>query len=109
MNISKKTNTCSKLAKETPEIDEKIVNKLTIRLQGIIQRKSASGSRTLPLVIFDKKVPFFIKIVVLRYFCAMPKLPFFKESRCCPKILDYTLGYYPHKKLVRFYCYLVVL
>ena len=69
MNISKKTNTCSKLAKETPEEDEKIVNKLTIRLQGIIQRKSASGSRTLPLVIFDKKVPFFIKIVVLRYFC----------------------------------------
>ena len=26
--------------------------------QGIIQKKSASGSRTLPFVIFDKKCPF---------------------------------------------------
>ena len=30
-------------------------------MQGIIQKKSASGSRTLPLVIFDKKVHFFHK------------------------------------------------
>ena len=27
-------------------------------LQGIIQKKSASGSRMLPFVIFDKKCPF---------------------------------------------------
>ena len=30
-------------------------------VQGIIQKKSASGSRMLPLVIFDKKMPFFQK------------------------------------------------
>ena len=36
--------------------------------QGIIQKKSASGSRTLPLVVFDKKVPFFQKnSIILRY------------------------------------------
>ena len=35
-----------------------------LNLQGIIQKKLASGSRMLPLVIFDKKVPFFPKIVL---------------------------------------------
>ena len=29
--------------------------------QGIIQKKPASGSRTLPLVLFDKKVAIFFK------------------------------------------------
>ena len=33
--------------------------------QGIIQKKSASGSRALPFVIFDKKVPFLPKVVLL--------------------------------------------
>ena len=32
--------------------------------QGIIQKKSTSGSWMLPLVIFHKKVPFFQKIVL---------------------------------------------
>ena len=32
--------------------------------QGIIQKKSASSSRTQPFVIFDKKVPFFPKMVL---------------------------------------------
>ena len=32
--------------------------------QGIIQNKSVSGSRMLPFVTFDKKVPFFKKIVI---------------------------------------------
>ena len=62
--------------------------------QGIIQKKSASGSRTLPFVIFDKKVPFFPKNgVILTYFweAHCQKCSFFKDSRCCPQILDYTL------------------
>ena len=51
--------------------------------QGIIQKKSGSRSRTLPLVIFDKKVPFFLKIVlffILRYFWVKlrQKCPFLK-------------------------------
>ena len=33
-------------------------------VQGIIQKKLASGCWTLPLVILDKKVPFFPKIVL---------------------------------------------
>ena len=32
--------------------------------QGIIQKRSASGSRTLPFVIFSKKVPFLTKVVL---------------------------------------------
>ena len=32
--------------------------------QGLIQKKSASGSRMLPFVIFDKKVPFSPKVVL---------------------------------------------
>ena len=35
-------------------------------IQGIIQKKSASGSRTLPFVISDKKVPFFPKMVLFQ-------------------------------------------
>ena len=40
---------------------------LTIKdgeLQAIIQKKSASGSRTLPFVIFDKKSALISKIVL---------------------------------------------
>ena len=41
-----------------------------IQHQGIIQKKSAPGIRTLPLVIFDKKGPFFSKNnIILRYLC----------------------------------------
>ena len=32
--------------------------------QGIMQKKSVSRSRTLPLLIFDQEVPFFPKIVL---------------------------------------------
>ena len=47
--------------------DEKV--NLVYELQGIIQKKSASGSRMLPFVIFDKKVPFFSENgVILTYF-----------------------------------------
>ena len=60
-------------------------------IQGIIQKKSTSGSRMLPLVIFVKKVPFFPKIVFVGK--TMPEVPFFKDSGRCPKILDYTLIY----------------
>ena len=37
-------------------------------MQGIIQKKLASISRTLPLAIFDKKMPFFLKIVLFKTF-----------------------------------------
>ena len=48
--------------------------------QGIIQKKSVSSSRMLPLVIFDKKVPFFTNSVILRYLWVKlcQKCPFFK-------------------------------
>ena len=47
--------------------------------QGIIQKKSASGSQTLPFVIFDKKVPFFQKSRYFNIFLGntLPKVPFF--------------------------------
>ena len=53
------------------------------KMQGIIQKKSAYGSRTLPLIIFDKKVPFFPQnSVILRHFrvklrqkCSFLKIP----------------------------------
>ena len=50
-------------------------------VQGIVQRKSASGCRTLPLVMFDKKVLFFSKnSVILSYFWVKlsQKCPFWK-------------------------------
>ena len=34
--------------------------------QGMIQKKSGSGSRTLAFVIYDKKVPFFPKMVLFQ-------------------------------------------
>ena len=37
--------------------------KVKVRHQGIIQKKSVPGIRSLLLVIFDKKVPFFPKTV----------------------------------------------
>ena len=60
--------------------------------QGIIQKKSVSGSRTLPLIIIDKKF-LFTKIVFFTVFPGKtkPKLFFFKDSGRCPKCLDYTL------------------
>ena len=62
--------------------------------QGIFQKKSASSSQMLLLVIFDKKkCPFFQKQCCFKVFLCKttPKVPFFKDSGCCPKILDYTL------------------
>ena len=72
-------------------------------LQGIIQNKSASCSWTLPLVRFDKKVPFFPKIVLFYGISGKnySKSALFKDSRCCPKILDYihsVLGFLPKQK-----------
>ena len=58
--------------------------------QGIIQKKSESGSRALPLVTFDKKSALFPKIVLFRG-KTIPKVLFFKVSGRCPKILDYAL------------------
>ena len=60
----------------------------------MIQKKSASGSWMLPLAIFDKKVPFFHKQYYFKVFLGKtsPKVPFFKDSGRCPKILDYTLN-----------------
>ena len=48
-------------------------NTKTIRVayQGIIQKKSASGSRTLPFAMFDKKCPFCQSCVILTYFCVI--------------------------------------
>ena len=62
-------------------------------VQGIIQKKSASDIQMLPLVIFEKKYPFCQKYCYFKIFLGKtsPKVPFFKDSRCCPKILDYTL------------------
>ena len=42
--------------------------------------------------IWKKSTLFAKNIVILRYFWVnFTKVPFFKDSRCCPKILDYTL------------------
>ena len=57
-------------------------------MQGIIKKKSAYGSRTLPLIIFAKKVPFFPKQC---YFKAFPGETTPKVPGRCPNILDYTL------------------
>ena len=56
--------------------------------QGIIQNQSASGSRMLPLVIFDKEVLFSKNSVILQYFQE-------KLSQKCPflKILDAALKF----------------
>ena len=75
------------------------VKKLVLNTQGIIQKKSASGSRTLPFVIYDKKLPFLPKVVTLRHLCylkaflhkTLQKVPFFEDSGRCPEILNYTL------------------
>ena len=56
--------------------------------------KSAPSSWMLPLVIFDKKSALLFKnSVILRYFWekTSPKVPFLKDCRCWPKILDYNL------------------
>ena len=54
--------------------------------QGIIQKKSGSGSQMLPFVIFDKKVPFFQKWCYFKVFLGntSPKVTFFEDSGCCP-------------------------
>ena len=48
---------------------------------GIIQKKSASGSRTLPFVILTKKCPFFQKWCYFNVFLGntSPKVPFFSR------------------------------
>ena len=58
---------------------------LFCKIQGIIQKKSASGSRTLLFVIFDKKCPFFQKTCYFKAFLSktMPNVPFFKDFRRC--------------------------
>ena len=48
-------------------------------IQRIMHKKSGSVSRTLPFVIFDKKVPFFSFLGN-----SSPKVPFFEYSGCCP-------------------------
>ena len=60
---------------------------LFCKIQGIIQKKSASGSRTLLFVIFDKKCPFFHKNCYFKIFLSktMPNVPFFKDFPSCPK------------------------
>ena len=57
-----------------------LVSLLSVSNQGIIQKKSVSGSRTLPLVIFDKKCPFSQNSVILRYLWVKlcQKYPFLK-------------------------------
>ena len=69
------------------------------RLQGIIQNKSASGSQMLPLVIFDKKsASFFPKFCYFKVFLRITslKVPFLKDSWCCPEILDHKLDLHWH-------------
>ena len=64
---------------------------MMIEKQGIIQKKSAPGSLTMPLVISDKKALFSKDNVVLRYFWVkLCQKCLFKDSGHCPKILDYT-------------------
>ena len=47
----------------------------------------------LPPVISDKKVPFFSKNSIKVFLGkTSPEVHFFKDSRCCPKILGYTLS-----------------
>ena len=58
--------------------------------RGIIQKKSAFGSWTLPLVTFDKKVPFFRKTVLFKVFQGKTT-PKVSDSGCCPKIVDFAL------------------
>ena len=72
---------------------------VSTRLQGIIKNKSASGSRMLSLVIFDKKsASFFQKLCYFKVFLGITllKVPFLKDFGCCPKILDYTLDLHWH-------------
>ena len=57
--------------------------------QGIIQKKSVSRSRTLLLVICDKTVLFFQKIVL--FYGISWKNYAKSDFRRCLKILDYTL------------------
>ena len=45
-------------------LGKQLINLVRHVNQGIIQKKSSSGSRMLPLVVFDQKVPFFPKIVL---------------------------------------------
>ena len=74
------------------------------RLQGIIQSKSASGSPMLPLVIFDKKrASFSKKLCYFKVFLGITslKVPFLKDSWCCPKILDHQ----KHKSISMIFCY----
>ena len=54
-------------------------------MQGIIQKKLASISRTLPLAIFDKKVPFFLKIVLFKTFLGNTshKVQDWECTSCC--------------------------
>ena len=72
---------------------------VSTRLQGIIKNKSASGSRMLSLVIFDKKsASFFQKLCYFKVFLGITslKVPFLKDSWCCPKILDHKLDLHWH-------------
>ena len=45
-------------------LGKQLINLVRHVNQGIIQKKSVSGSRMLPLVVFNQKVPFFPKIVL---------------------------------------------
>ena len=55
-------------------------------LAGIIQKKSASGSRTLPLVIFDQSVPFSQSSIILRHIWVKSAL-FEDSGRCSEGLL----------------------
>ena len=67
-----------------------------VRSQGIIQKKSVCGSRTLPFVIFDKKsAPFAESSVILRHFCVTLRHFCIKLHKKCPflKIPDAALKF----------------
>ena len=52
--------------------------------QGIIQKKSASGSQMLPFVIFDKSALFAKSSVILIHFCVISRHFLVKLHKKCP-------------------------
>ena len=52
--------------------------------QGIMGKKSVSGSRTLPFVTFDRKCPFAESSVILMHFCVISRHFWVKLHKKCP-------------------------
>ena len=76
---------------------EKTVNSFSSKNQGIIQNQHPVVGHC-PLKYLTIKCLFSKKYCYFKVFLCktMAKVSFFKDSRCCPKILDYTLKIYTY-------------